>query len=175
MPKDLKKFVSVIDSFHLNVSRNEFHEYEKVLQKYPNMFHFYNSSNQSAAMTALRNCENNSLKYEELIKSGIFLGFDEKFDAILREKEDKKRIQGKVLVILMSKSWIGCSTSYDEKKRKISNIFRAFQTLFEIEQIRAILTCFVSQPIKIVFDFNRSSSQHLDPARIGDELNKGRP
>lgn len=165
VPKDLKKFVSTIETFHLNVSRNDFDECEKVLQHYPNIFHFYNTSNQSAALTALRNSENNSLHYEDLIKRGIYLGFDEKFEGILKEiGSDKKfKLYGKNLVILMSKSYVGASTSYEEKKKKVSSILRAFQSLNEIEQIRPVLETFVLRPIKIIFDFNRSTVQHLNP------------
>jgi hypothetical protein len=163
-----------METFHLNVSRNEFDDCEKVLQHYPNIFHFYNTNNQSAALTALKNSENNSLNYEDLIKRGIYLGFDEKFDGILREIEsDKKfKLSGKKLIILMSKSYVGNSTSYEEKKKKVFSIQRAFQILNEIEQIRPVMETFVMRPIKIIFDFNRSAVQHLNPE--GGERSPGK-
>lgn len=170
----MKKFVSTIETFHLNVAKNEFQECEKVLQHYPNMFHFYNTSNQSAALTALKNSENNLLHYEDLIKRGIYLSYDEKIEGVLKENETKKsKFNGKDLVTLMSKSYVGYSTSYDEKKKKILHTFRAFQSLYEIELIKPVLSTFVLRPIKIIFDFNRLSIQHLDPDRRSDELSKG--
>lgn len=170
----MKKFVTTVETFHLNVAKNEFQECEKVLQHYPNMFHFYNMNNQSAAMTALKNSENNLLHYEDLIKRGIYLSFDEKIEGILKENEAKKsKCNGKDLITLMSKSYVGYSTSYDEKKKKILNTLRAFQTLYEIELIKPVLNTFVLRPIKIIFDFNRSSVQHLDPEKRSDELTKG--
>lgn len=172
--KELKRFVSTVETFHLNVAKNEFQECEKVLQCYPNMFHFYNMSNQTAAMTALKNSESNLLHYEDLIKRGIYLSYDEKIDGILKESPTKKsKFNAKDLITLMSKSYVGFSTSYDEKKKKISNVLRAFQTLYEIELIKPVLSTFVLRPIKIIFDFNRSSVQHFDPAMRSDELTKG--
>lgn len=122
-------------------------------------------NNQSAALTALKNSETNSIHYEDLIRRGIYLSYDEKFDGILKEVETNKKfkLRGKNLITLMSKSYIGASTSYEEKKKKISSILRAFQILNEIEQIRPILEIFVARPIKIIFDFNRSAIQHLNP------------
>lgn len=160
VPKELKKFVSTIEAFHLSVSRNDSHEYEKILQNYPNIYHFYNTQNQSAAMTALKN---NSWSYEELTKMGIYVGFHEKFEKYIEEVPNSKVLNGKTLVTLMSKSYVGHSMSYDEKKRKVQLILKSYHVLYQIEQIRPILNVVVSHPIKIIFDFSRLSVQHLHP------------
>lgn len=173
MPKDFKKFISNIENFHLNVSKNEFNECEKILQNFPNIYHFYNTNNQTAALTAMKNCENNSLNIETLIKRGIYLSFDEKIEKIHVENEGKSKFYGKDLITLMSKSYVGYSTSYDEKKRKVANVLRAFSTLYEIEMIKPILSVFVMKPIKIIFDFNRSSVQHLDLEGKSDQFESG--
>jgi hypothetical protein len=61
----------------------------------------------------------------------------------------------------MSKSHIGYSTSYDEKRKKIHFIFKAFQSLHQIDAIRPLLSIFIAHPIKIIFDFNRLSTNQL--------------
>lgn len=161
VPKELKKFVGTIEAFHLSVSRNESAECEKILQTFPNVFHFYNTQNQSAALTALKN---DAWNYEELIKLGIYVGFHEKFEGfVTTDEKDNKHLSGKNLITLMSKSYVGYSTSYEEKKRKVAHILRCYSLLYQIEQVRPILTIVVSHPIKIIFDFSRLSVQHLHP------------
>ncbi|KAG5668788.1 hypothetical protein PVAND_016714 [Polypedilum vanderplanki] len=164
VPKELKKFVTTVEAFHLAVSKKEKEEYEKILQNYPNIFHFYNTRNESAALIALKNGNCNSWTYEELIKLGIFIGFDEKFDEIIKiNDENPKVLSGRNLITLMSKSHVGYSTSYDEKKKKIHYVLKTFKTLYGIDQIRPILKIVVERPIKIIFDFSRQSVQHLHP------------
>lgn len=166
VPKEVKKFVSTIEAFHLMVSKNETQEYEKILQTYPNVFHFYNTQNQSAAMTALKSSESNAWTYEDLIKKGIYVGFHEKLDSIIDDSQqiqNPKQLCGRNLITLMSKSYVGCSTSYEEKKKKVQHILRCYNLLHQIESIRPILNIVVSFPIKMIFDFSRLSVQHLHP------------
>jgi len=167
----LKKFVNKTRDLHNMIRKKR--DLSSILDQNINLRHFYNTANLSAPAQALL-CENIEM-YKELLSKNIYIGPKEDFDKLIRKLSDNKRehlrgihlylIQSwteKHLMILISNSFVGHDII--DVGSKLQHVRNAFEFLNKFPLITLILKVVAaSRDFKIIFDFNRSMIQHLDP------------
>lgn len=172
--KELKKVVKLRENFHAAI-RSERFEYVKVfVNENPRIKYALNKLNESALITAFKNCLKNELKIFCYLKSvGFSLKFDHEIFIYMEEKKISKakieKIDKKIrkfqesqfcslesyLLFFIQKSQIGRNDKNREQKYGI--ILSMFQCLDQVSEIRSILQAIAScnELRQIVFEFNK--------------------
>ncbi|XP_070507982.1 uncharacterized protein [Chironomus tepperi] len=171
---EIKNFIIISRELHNSIRQRKKNEVETILNENPNLRHFYNTKNLSAASQAVI-CGALEI-YELLLSKSVYIGPKEDFNAMLRKinVESCENMRGihleyiqsssdKHLMILTVNSFVGHDIpDVDEKLKHIS---KAFKYLNEIDSLISLILKVVaaSRDFKIIFDFHRQSIQHLDP------------
>ncbi|KAL7030639.1 hypothetical protein ACKWTF_006735 [Chironomus riparius] len=180
-PNDIIEFYEVTQSLNEAMLLGNSSKVLEILSLNPEMLHFYNLSNESAPVFALRNKLWDM--YALLISKDIKFGRQENFSEIKDKLKDSERKQLREIHYKESKylpdnhmhvliSNVRLAPSTSEPKQKYEIIQKAFDILNENPFIQIILMIIAaSRNFRIVFDFNRDSVEVIDPT--ADASTKG--
>lgn len=175
--------IQAIEAFHRSITDGSLKKDDIIAHTnlYAPVGHIFNKYGRSAAATAIMKGRLNI--YELLISNGICFGPQEDYnfikeDSVLSET-DKDNFIRKIrdrhvlhfknpnlvhLNILTQQSRISFNSPNEETLNYQEHINRAFNFLNGIEEIEPILKLVsAAETLNIIFDFNRSSVDHMDP------------
>ncbi|KAG5673152.1 hypothetical protein PVAND_003220 [Polypedilum vanderplanki] len=177
-PPELSTFIR--DSLNMMkfIEDDNIEEIEKIVEKYPNLKHFYNPLNFSAPKQALK--QKNLSLYEYFLSRNIVFGPFEPTQATMNslssnDREKLRLIHTKLcknlpeqhVTVLIANSNLGHDIDKIEEKRKY--IEDAFYFLNTIAIVQILLRCVAAtKKFTITFDFNRDNIQFLDPTMDND-------
>lgn len=167
-----KTFNPRIDEFHGSIRQNSFEKVTAFVKANPKTKYAYDVNNKSALTTAL---EGKTFKiYSFLRSNGFSCGVDEKHDILLKrlKKNEKKSLDKEVekyflsadfhILNLISKSRLGMNND----RTHFEKLKTYFERLDVIEEMQPILKIIASEKnFSLIFDFERSDIENLDPAR----------
>ncbi|KAG5684330.1 hypothetical protein PVAND_013565 [Polypedilum vanderplanki] len=170
---ELREFVKLSEKVHNLIVKDQAEELMEILSRNSNLRHFYNVSNVSApAFAAMKG---KIEMYDILLSQNVFISPKEDVNTIFNKvksehREDIRKIHlrhtkdftQKHIMILLTNSFVG--HDIDDADQKLNIVSDAFTFLNAIPLIGLILQVVAaSRDFKIIFDFNRESTQHLDP------------
>ena len=171
---ELKNFIGISRELHNFIRQGKQEVVEVVINENPNLRHFYNTKNLSAASQAVI-CGQLEI-YDILLSKSVYIGPKEDFNAILRKVSENacENMRGihlgyiqsssdKHLMILTVNSFVG--HDIPDVDEKLKHITKAFNFLNQVDPLISLILKVVaaSRDFKIIFDFHRQSIQHLDP------------
>lgn len=159
---------------HEAIENGELEEVEGLLRTIVPDKHYYDEDEKSAAFVALEREED--VIYELLVSKGISIGPHERLDEIptiwlsrsihMIHKKYFKDLSLKHLSALNSFSKASHEASSSERRQQLWLITEAFEDLNSSSWIEPILKIASTIPnLQIVFDFNHSSVEFLDPTK----------
>jgi ankyrin repeat protein len=184
----VKPFVKISEDMHAAIKGNRQPEVQEILENNPGLRYFYNTSNVSAAATAIRS--NNRAIYILLIDNGRSIGPLEDFNQLMTEltqlfpkeqdelkppaakraKKDMHTIHAKNFKKAPERHIMKHMSSllygHDElhPAQRMQHVREAFETLDTIPELSLTLKITATNKnIKNHFDFNRESVQHMVP------------
>ena len=171
---ELKTFANLARQLHNSIRDKNVEEIEEIINQNPNLRHFYTTKNISAATKAAM-CGHFEI-YDLLMSYNVFIGPKEDVNAILKKLDDchRENMRGinlkyiqnwteKHLMILAANSFVG--HDIPDVDEKLEHVTKAYEFLNKIHPFVSLILKVVaaSRDFKIIFDFNRSSVQYLDP------------
>ncbi|CAH1735235.1 unnamed protein product [Chironomus riparius] len=176
-PDNIKEFANISSSLNEAMLKRDSLKVLEILNKNPQMRHFYDLCNQSAPAFALKNKLWDI--YSILVSKNVVFGLYEDFSEFKKmiKKKDRKKLreihytESKFLPdnhmhVLVSNSRLAPGTTQHDQKYKITK--NAFEILDQNPCIQIILMVVAaSRNFRIVFDFNQNSVEHIDPTTDG--------
>lgn len=175
MTIEIKGFVDMTNMLYDYILQGNGKEIQKILKANRNLRHFYSIHNISAPAYAL---QIGKIKiYEFLVAHGVYIAPTENLSEILMHIDQSqfsdiqdihlkyiKNSKEKHLMILTANSFVGHDVPNADEK--LMNVRKAFEYLDQIHPFISLILQIVaaSRDFKIIFDFNRSSTQYLDPS-----------
>lgn len=171
---EIKDFLAKSCELHkMILDRNE-EKIVEILTQNPNIRHFFNAKNESAATIAVKNKLIDI--YKLLLTHNIWFGVNEDIEGIIGElnenlqeelktihKEFSKELPEKHINVLMANSTVGFDETSDEQRLDLLKY--AFLTLNNIPLIKTILIIVAaSRNFQIIFDFKRDSINLVNPS-----------
>lgn len=155
---------------------------QRLIDKYPNEKFDMNSDNQSAAAVAILSDQIEI--YELLIASGLSLAPHENVEEIVKHLpgDTKTEIRNinrlyfkdpnlQHLSSLISKSKTSLSSNAHSRRELLEMIHKTFEELNDIKWIVPMLKVVASsEKLKIIFDFDQPSVEHMDPTQTTSTL-----
>jgi hypothetical protein len=171
---DIKSFFYLCRDFQMAVQSENLNEIRRIAAENPQLKHFYDMKNNSAASLAikLRKLE----IYKELVKLKICIARKEDMDEITADlSEDEKndlmefhqtQVKGwtkKHLMFLLANSFLCHDT--EDADNYLEDVKQAFEIMNKIKEVEIVLKVVAaSKNFQIIFDFNRNNIQHIDPS-----------
>lgn len=167
-----KNFLEICELMHSSIVKDDKHVISNLCKSYPHLKYFYNASNESAAMSAIKNQKFDI--YQLLLGNKLSIALHENFshqtdENVSRNLRDlhlnyKNNIFNEYIAKLITKSFIFETVKQSERDsfmHQITNTYIELSQMFEIRKIMQYISRMDN--FEIIFDFNRSSVNYLDP------------